>query len=231
MKIIKSNNPINHEIREKEVRLISSEGEQLGIVSSRDALKMAEDQNLDLVMIAPTAKPPVCKIMDYHKFTYEQAKKEKEAKKKQRTVEIKEVRLSPNIDTNDLNTKMNNAKKFISKGNKVKVTLRFRGREMAHVQQSKHILDDFAKQQLIEGLSEFYPHDFEINEVNFGFRPTVRDRRPILGSHPEHPNFYVFNGLGARGILNGCFFSKELYEHIENQKPLMPEVDLKRFTK
>lgn len=92
-------------------------------------------------------------------------------------------------------------------------------------------IDDFAKQQLIEGLSEFYPHDFEINEVNFGFRPTVRDRRPILGSHSEHPNFYVFNGLGARGILNGCFFSKELYEHIENQKPLMPEVDLNRFSK
>ena len=92
-------------------------------------------------------------------------------------------------------------------------------------------IDDFAKQQLIEGLSEFYPHDFEINEVNFGFRPTVRDRRPILGSHPEHPNFYVINGLGARGILNGCFFSKELYEHIENLKPLMPEVDLNRFSK
>ena len=105
----------------------------------------AQEAELDLVKIAPGAKPPVCKIIDYGKYKYEQTRKEKEAKKKQRTVEIKEVRLSPNIDTNDLNTKMNNAKKFISKGNKVKVTLRFRGREMAHVQQSKHILDDFAK--------------------------------------------------------------------------------------
>lgn len=92
-------------------------------------------------------------------------------------------------------------------------------------------VDEFAKQQLIDGLSEFYPHSFEIKEVNYGFRPTVKDRRPILGSHPECPNFYVFNGLGARGILNGCYFSKELYEHIENQKPLMPEVNLKRFNK
>ncbi len=105
---------------------------------------MAQEADLDLVKIAPMAKPPVCKIIDYGKFRYEQARKEKDAKKKQKTVEVKEIRISPNIDTNDLNTKVNNAKKFISKGNKVKVTLRFRGREMAHVQQSKHILDDFA---------------------------------------------------------------------------------------
>ena len=136
---------INEQIRDKEVRLIGEDGEQLGIVSSRDALKMAEEAGLDLVKIAPTAKPPVCKIVDYGKYRYELARKEKEAKKKQKTVEVKEVRLSPNIETNDLNTKVNNAKKFISKGNKVKVTLRFRGREMAHVQQSKHILDDFAQ--------------------------------------------------------------------------------------
>ena len=100
---------------------------------------------MNLSKIVTTKKPPVCKIIDYGKYKYEQTRKEKEAKKKQRTVEIKEVRLSPNIDTNDLNTKVNNAKKFISKGNKVKVTLRFRGREMAHVQQSRHILDDFAE--------------------------------------------------------------------------------------
>ena len=137
---------INEQIRDKEVRLISADGEQLGIMSSRDAMKLAQEAELDLVKIAPGAKPPVCKIIDYGKYKYEQTRKEKEAKKKQKTVEIKEVRLSPNIDTNDLNTKVNNAKKFISKGNKVKVTLRFRGREMAHVQQSKHILDDFAKQ-------------------------------------------------------------------------------------
>ena len=135
---------INEQIRDREVRLIGENGNQLGIMSSREALKIAREADLDLVKVAPQAKPPVCKIIDYGKFKYEQTRKEKDAKKKQRTVEIKEIRLSPNIDTNDLNTKVNNAKKFISKGNKVKVTLRFRGREMAHVQQSRHILDDFA---------------------------------------------------------------------------------------
>lgn len=125
--------------------MISESGEQLGIMSAREALKLAQEAELDLVKIAPMAKPPVCKIIDYGKFRYEQSRKEKEARKKQKTVDVKEVRLSPNIDTNDLNTKVNNAKKFIQKGNKVKVTLRFRGREMAHMQQSKHILDDFAE--------------------------------------------------------------------------------------
>ena len=136
---------INEQIRDREIRLISENGEQLGIMSAREALKIAQEAELDLVKIAPMAKPPVCKIIDYGKYKYEQTRKEKEARKKQKTVEVKEVRLSPNIDTNDLNTKINNAKKFITKGNKVKVTLRFRGREMAHVQQSKHILDDFAE--------------------------------------------------------------------------------------
>ena len=129
---------INEQIRDKEVRLIGENGDQLGVMSAREALKLAEEAELDLVKIAPTAKPPVCKIIDYGKYRYELAKKQK-------TVEVKEVRLSPNIDTNDLNTKVNNAKKFIQKGNKVKVTLRFRGREMAHMQTSKHILDDFAE--------------------------------------------------------------------------------------
>ena len=136
---------INEQIRDKEVRLIGEDGEQLGIMSARDAYRIAQEAELDLVKIAPGAKPPVCKIIDYGKYKYEPTRKEKEAKKKQKIVEVKEVRLSPNIDTNDLNTKVNNAKKFIMKGNKVKVTLRFRGREMAHVQQSKHILDDFSK--------------------------------------------------------------------------------------
>ena len=136
---------INEQIRDKEVRLIGADGEQLGIVSSKEAQKLADEAGLDLVKIAPTAKPPVCKIIDYGKYRYEQARKEKEAKKKQKTVELKEIRLSPNIDTNDLNTKINSAKKFIEKGNKVKVTLRFRGREMAHMNQSKYILDDFAE--------------------------------------------------------------------------------------
>ena len=135
---------INEQIRDKEVRVVGEDGEQLGVMSSRDAMKMAEDAGLDLVKIAPTAKPPVCKIVDYGKYKYEQLRKEKEAKKKQRTIDVKEIRLSPNIDTNDLNTKTNAARKFISKGDKVKVTLRFRGREMAHMASSKHILDDFA---------------------------------------------------------------------------------------
>ena len=139
-----SNLMINEQIRDREVRVIGPDGEQLGIMSAKEAMQHAREAELDLVKIAPTAKPPVCKIIDYGKYRYEQARKEKDAKKKQKTVEVKEVRLSPNIDTNDLNTKVNNAKKFIQKGNKVKVTLRFRGREMAHVQQSKHILDDFA---------------------------------------------------------------------------------------
>lgn len=136
---------INEQIRDREVRVVGESGEQLGIMSSREAMRIAEEAQLDLVKIAPKAQPPVCKIVDYGKYKYELARKEKEAKKKQKTVEVKEVRLSPNIDTNDLNTKINNAKKFIGKGNKVKVTLRFRGREMAHAYQSKHILDDFAK--------------------------------------------------------------------------------------
>ena len=135
---------INEQIRDKEVRVIGEGGEQLGIMSSREALQMAEEAGVDLVKIAPTAKPPVCKLVDYGKYKYELTRKEKEAKKKQRVIEIKEIRLSPNIDTNDLNTKVNAARKFLSKGDRVKVTLRFRGREMAHMANSKHILDDFA---------------------------------------------------------------------------------------
>ena len=113
-------------------------------MSAAQAQKLADDAEVDLVMIAPTAKPPVCRIVDYGKFRYEQMRKEKEAKKKQKIVERKEIRLSPNIESNDLNTKISSAKKFIGKGDKVKVTLRFRGREMAHMASSKHILDDFA---------------------------------------------------------------------------------------
>ena len=140
---------INEQIRNREVRLIGEHGEQLGIMSARDAYKLAQEAELDLVKVAPTAKPPVCKIVDYGKYRYEQARREKEAKKKQKTIEVKEVRLSPNIDTNDLNTKQNNARKFLEKGNRVKISLRFRGREMAHMSASKHILDEFA-----EGLSD-----------------------------------------------------------------------------
>ena len=123
---------INEEIRDKEIRVISNDGEQLGIMSASEALKLAESKNLDLVKIAPAAKPPVCKIMDYGKFRFEKAKKEKEAKKNQKIIEIKEIRLSLNIDTHDFETKINHARKFIASGNKVKVSIRFRGREMAH---------------------------------------------------------------------------------------------------
>ena len=136
---------INEQIRDREVRLIGEDGEQLGIMSAKDAMKLAREAELDLVKIAPTAKPPVCKIIDYGKYRYEMARKEKEARKKQKIIDIKEVRLSPNIDSNDLNTKVSAAKKFIEKGDRVKVTLRFRGREMAHMQSSKQILDVFAE--------------------------------------------------------------------------------------
>ena len=134
---------INEQIRDREVRLVGEDGEQLGIMSAKDALKVASDANLDLVKIAPTAKPPVCKIVDYGKYRYELSRKEKEAKKKQKVTEVKEIRLSPNIDENDLNTKANQARKFITKGDKVKVSLRFRGREMAHMSTGRQILDSF----------------------------------------------------------------------------------------
>ncbi len=136
---------INEQIRDREVRLVGKDGEQLGIMSAKEAYAKAQEAEMDLVKIAPTAKPPVCKIIDYGKYKYELARKEKEAKKKQKTVDVKEVRLSPNIDTNDLNTKVGAARKFISKGDKVKITLRFRGREMAHMNSSRHILDEFAE--------------------------------------------------------------------------------------
>lgn len=134
---------INEQIRDKEVRVISEDGEQLGIMSSKEALKMAKEANLDLIKIAPTAKPPVCKITDFGKYRYEMVRREKEAKKKQHVTEVKEIRLSPNIDSNDLNTKANQARKFLSKGDRVKVSLRFRGRELAHINYSKQILDSF----------------------------------------------------------------------------------------
>ncbi len=143
--VIISDLMINGQIRDKEVRLIANDGEQLGVMSAREAQKLADEAGLDLVKISPKAKPPVCKIIDYGKYKYEQTRKEKLAKKKQKVIDVKEVRMSPNIDTNDLNTKINHAKTFLAKGARVKVTLRFRGRELAHVNASKYILDDFAK--------------------------------------------------------------------------------------
>ncbi len=140
---------INEEIRDKEVRLIDENGQQLGVVSSREALSMAVEKNLDLVKIAPQSKPPVCKIMNYGKYRFDQIKREKEAKKKQKTMEVKEVRLSPNIDDHDLNTKLKNAAKFLEKGDKVKVSVRFRGREMTHTDIGREVLNQFA-----QGISE-----------------------------------------------------------------------------
>lgn len=141
---------INEEIRDRELRVVSEDGEQLGIMSSKDALKRAEEKNLDLVKIAPGATPPVCKIMDYGKYRFEQSKREKEAKKNQRIVETKEIRLSLNIDVHDFDTKVNHAQKFLMAGNKVKVSIRFRGREMAHTQLGQVPMTKFA-----EACSEF----------------------------------------------------------------------------
>ena len=137
---------INEQIRDREVRVIGAEGEQLGIMSSKDAYMMAKEKDLDLSKIAPTATPPVVKIADFGKYRYEMMRKEKEAKRNQRVTELKEIRMTPNIDQNDLNTKLSAARKFLEKGNKVKVALRFRGREMSRMNQSKYILDEFAEQ-------------------------------------------------------------------------------------
>lgn len=136
---------INEEITDKEVRLISNDGEQLGIVSAAQAQKLAAEKNLDLVKIAPQAKPPVCKIMDYGKYRFEQSKREKESKKNQRVIEIKEIRLSPNIDVHDFDTKVGHARKFLSAGNKTKVSIRFRGREMTHTDLGLTIMAQFAE--------------------------------------------------------------------------------------
>lgn len=136
---------INDEIREKEVRLIDSDGSQLGILSLEDAKAKADARNLDLVLIAPQAKPPACKIMDYGKYKFEQSKREKEAKKNQRIVNIKEVRITPSIDVHDFNTKVNQTVKFLKSGDKVKVTVRFRGRELHHAQLGMDLLGKFAE--------------------------------------------------------------------------------------
>ena len=134
---------LNEEIREPEVRLISEEGEQLGVMSGEQALRIAEEREMDLVLISPQAKPPVCKIMDYGKFRFEQTKKEKEARKNQRIIEIKEIRMSPGIGDNDFNTKLKNGQKFLLDGDRLKVTVRFRGREMAHTSLGQELLKKF----------------------------------------------------------------------------------------
>ena len=146
MTIANTAHQINEEIRDREVRLIGADGAQLGVMSAREAQERADEAGLDLVKISPTATPPVCKLMDYGKYRFEQAKREKEAKKNQHVVEIKEVRMSPGIDIGDFNTKLRNAQKFLAEGNRVKVTVRFRGREMAHTDIGRKLLLDFAGQ-------------------------------------------------------------------------------------
>ena len=146
MTIANTAHQINEEIRDREVRLIGADGAQLGVMSAREAQARADEAGLDLVKISPTATPPVCKLMDYGKYRFEQAKREKEAKKNQHVVEIKEVRMSPGIDIGDFNTKLRNAQKFLAEGNRVKVTVRFRGREMAHTDIGRKLLLDFAGQ-------------------------------------------------------------------------------------
>ncbi len=136
---------MNEEIRDKEIRVVGNDGSQLGIMTPRDALKLAMEQNLDLVKIAPQAVPPVCRIMDYGKFRYEQTKREKEAKKNQKVIEIKEIRMSLNIDTHDLDTKINQAKKFLANGDKVKISVRYRGRELAHPEMGRGLLERFVE--------------------------------------------------------------------------------------
>ena len=146
MTIANTSHQINEEIRDREVRLIGADGSQLGVMSAREAQARADEAGLDLVKISPAATPPVCKLLDYGKYRFEQAKREKEAKKNQHVVEIKEVRMSPGIDIGDFNTKLRNAQKFLSEGNRVKVTVRFRGREMAHTDIGRKLLLDFAAQ-------------------------------------------------------------------------------------
>ena len=141
---------INEQIRDKEIRLIGDKGEQIGILSAREAQKIADEKKLDLVKISPTAKPPVCKIMDYSKYKFDLAKKEKEARKKQNTISIKELRLSPNIDTHDVEVKVKKAIEFLKDGNKVKISIRFRGRELSRTDVAIGIMNDFA-----EKVSEF----------------------------------------------------------------------------
>lgn len=137
---------VNENIRAREVRLIDANGDQLGIKSRQEALEIAETRNLDLVLVAPNAKPPVCRIMDYGKYRFEQQKKEKEARKKQKVINVKEVRLSPSIEEHDFNTKLRNARKFIDKGDKVKVSIRFRGRAITHKELGQKVLERFAEE-------------------------------------------------------------------------------------
>lgn len=145
MNIASAEHEINEVIKDKEIRLIGEDGAQLGVMPTAEAMRMAEEKGLDLVKISPSANPPVCKVMDYGKYRFEQAKREKEAKKNQRVMEVKEIRMSPGIGDNDINTKLKNGMKFLNDGDRLKVTVRFRGRQMAHTEIGKQLLMDFAE--------------------------------------------------------------------------------------
>lgn len=162
---------VNEQIRDKEVRVVSADGEQLGVMSSKDALALAETKGLDLVNIAPTAKPPVCKIMDFGKYKFELQKREKQNRKNQKIVNIKEVQLSPSIDTNDFNTKCNHAKRFLKAGDKVKVCVRFRGRELTHSEIGEVLLKRFAEACAEEGSVE-RPAKLEGRNMTMFLAPT-----------------------------------------------------------
>ena len=169
---IKEETKINEEIREKEIRVIGPDGQMLGMMSSLEAMEIANEKDLDLVMIAPKAEPPVCKIMDYGKYRFEEMKKEKEAKKKQKVIEIKEIRVSPNIEQHDFEFKVKNAKTFLAAGNKVKITLRFKGREAAYASLGEKVLNNFA-----EALSE---------EANVDKAPKLEGRNMTMFLSPKN---------------------------------------------
>lgn len=166
MFFIKQELPINGQIRAREVQLIGDEGEKLGVVSIKEALEVAGEKKLDLVLVAPNSKPPVCKIMNYGKYKFEQAKKEKEAKKKQKIAEIKEIRITPNIEEHDFGFKAKNARKFIEDGNKVKITVRFKGREVNNSKLGEDVLNKF-----IENLSDI---------ANVDKRPKLEGRNMFI---------------------------------------------------
>ena len=180
---------INEQIRDPQVRLISEEGEQLGIVSAEEALHIATEAGYDLVKIAPNSVPPVCRIMDYGKFRFEQAKKEKEAKKNQRVIEIKEIRMSPGIDTNDFNTKLKNAQKFLSDGDRVKVSVRFRGREMAHTEIGTELLKDFAEKCTeIANMDKAPKLEGRNMSMFLSPKPTAPAKKPAKPKTPKQPS-------------------------------------------
>ena len=184
--IAKLEHQLNEEIRDKEIRVIGDDGAQLGIMSSADAQRMAYEKDLDLVKIAPNAVPPVCKIMDYGKFRFEQLKKEKEAKKNQRVIEIKEIRMSPGIDTNDFNTKLKNAQKFLADGDRVKVSVRFRGREMAHTDIGAVLLKDFAaKCEEIANLDKAPKLEGRNMSMFLSPKPTTPPKKPAKPKTPK----------------------------------------------